>query len=165
MEIRPERATDYAAISEVTEQAFLDQEHSSQTEARIITGLREAGALTVSLVAEDGGEVIGHIAFSPVQIEGHEGKWFGLGPFSVRPDKQEHGVGQALMERGLEALREHDADGCVVLGDPEYYGRYGFTRKLGLTYPFGPPEAFQLLHFQGPRPEGEVAYHPAFNVK
>lgn len=100
--IRPEQPQDIAAISAITQAAFVDHPHSQQTEHLIINALRAAGALTISLVAERDGEIIGHIAFSPVLIDGKDCCWYGLGPLSVRPDCQRQGVGLKLIAAGLE---------------------------------------------------------------
>jgi predicted N-acetyltransferase YhbS len=162
LEIRPERRNDVAAISNVTTAAFETAPHSSGTEARIVEGLRTGGALTLSLVADDDGEIIGHVAFSPVEIPGVQGDWYGLGPVSVRPDKQRRGYGQALVRTGLEHLRAMRAAGCVVLGEPAYYRMFGFKSDPALTYGGYPSPYFQRLVFCGPPPNGDVTYHTAF---
>lgn len=164
MEIRPERRTDVAAISNVTTAAFATAPHSSGTEARIVEGLRAGQALTVSLVAEEGSEIVGHVAFSPVTIAGAGGDWFGLGPVSVRPDKQRRGLGQSLVRTGLDQLRALHAAGCVVLGDPAYYRRFGFESDPALTYGGYHSPYFQRLIFGGPPPSSNVIYHAAFEA-
>ena len=164
MIIRSESPADVSAIRLVTDAAFLDVEHSSRTEAAIVDALRHAGALTLSLVAEQDGRIIGHAGFSPVQIGGHDTHWFGLGPVSVLPDLQRSGVGTALIEEGLRQLRRRGAEGCVVLGDPRYYARFGFTNHQALRYGDVPPEYFQSLSMSGAAPKGEVAYHRGFEA-
>lgn len=162
LEIRPERPTDITAISTLITEAFKAAPHSSFTEARIVEGLRRAHALSLSLVAVDQGEVIGHVAASPVVILSVQGSWYGLGPISVRPNRQNLGVGQRLVETGLEQLRSLGAAGCVVLGDPAYYHRFGFTSDPALTYGGRYSPYFQYLILSGPSAHGDVAYHPAF---
>lgn len=162
--IRPETPADADAIRELTTAAFLTAEHASGTEAAIVDALRAAGALTLSLVAETEGEVIGHVAFSPVSITGRAGDWFGLGPVSVRPDRQRGGVGRALIEQGLAVLKAQGADGCVVLGDPAYYRRFGFANDPALIFADIPPPYFQRIVFRGASPGGQVAYHRAFEA-
>ena len=162
MPIRPEQPGDIDAIHDVTLAAFKAVQHSDQTEAGIVAALRAAGALTVSLVVEDHDRIIGHVALSPVTINGKVGAWYGLGPVSVLPDRQGEGFGQTLVRVGLERLRARLAHGCVVLGDPGYYGRFGFAWDPGLTYGSVPPGYFQRLVFHGPSPAGHVAYHDAF---
>lgn len=162
--IRPENREDERAIREVTREAFATHPHGSHAEHCIVDALREARALSVSLVAERSGQVVGHIAFSPVVIADGSSGWFGLGPVSVRPSAQKQGVGRALVERGLSALRESGAAGCVLLGEPGFYGRFGFANHPGLVLP-GVPQGFFLARAFGPVfPQGEVAYHAAFSV-
>lgn len=164
MLIRHEQEGDYDAISMVTALAFADAEHSDQTEPEIIVRLRAAGVLTISLVAIDGETLVGHVAFSPVTIKGAGGGWFGLGPVSVKPDYQGTGVGSALIRGGLEQLQSQGAAGCVVLGDPAYYSRFGFERDDDLRYDGAPPEYFmRLLLAARATPSGRVEYAPAFN--
>jgi putative acetyltransferase len=122
MIIRDEQKGDHASIADVTARAFDGAEHSDQTEPAIIERLRATNALTISLVAVEETELIGHVAFSPVTINGACGKWFGLGPVSVEPERQSAGVGSALIRKGLERLRSTGAAGCVVLGDPAFTG-------------------------------------------
>ncbi|WP_439816998.1 GNAT family N-acetyltransferase [Zavarzinia sp. CC-PAN008] len=160
--IRTERPEDAAAISALTSAAFLNAPHSSHQEAAVVEALRAGGALALSLVADVRGAVAGHIAFSPVTIDGRDIGWFGLGPVSVDPAHQQGGIGLALVRQGLDTLRRNGAQGCVVLGDPAYYGRFGFRAVRGLVLP-GPPAAFfQALALGGPMAQGTVAYYPAF---
>jgi len=163
MQIRPERPEDIDTIRNLTAAAFKDMIYSSQTEAAIVDVLRSAGALTLSLVAIQENELVGHVAFSPVTINGEAKGWYGLGPVSVRPDRQRRGIGQALIRDGLNHLRRMDAQGCVVLGDPGYYSRFGFMSDPRLRYGDAPPEYFQCLGFTAAIPRGEVAYHSAFS--
>ncbi|MCL6699293.1 N-acetyltransferase [Sphingomonas sp. NSE70-1] len=162
MNIRPERPGDEGAIAAVIEAAFLNAPHRDGTEASIVERLREAGALNISLVAEDAGELVGHIAFSPVTIDGADLGWFGLGPVAVLPDRQGDGIGSRLIRSGLEMLRNEGAAGCVLVGEPAYYQRFGFQTVARLAFPGIPPEYFQGLSFGGGMPSGTVAYHQAF---
>ena len=104
--IRDENSTDFAVISEVTIAAFETMEISNQTEQFIIEALRSAKALTVSLVAEANGIVVGHIAFSPVIMSDGTNDWYGLGPVSVHPVFQRKGIGKALIQEGLSLLKK-----------------------------------------------------------
>lgn len=162
MIIRAEQPGDEAAIGAVTAAAFAPMPYSDQTEPQIIERLRAAGALALSLVAEDDGVIVGHIAFSPVVLEGGEGGWYGLGPVSVLPERQGAGVGGALVREGLDRLRALGAAGCVLLGDPAYYGRFGFRNDHSLVLPDVPREYFQSLVLHGPDAFGIVAFHPGF---
>jgi putative acetyltransferase len=162
MTIRSESPADRAGIRDLVTAAFAGAPHGSGTEAAIVEALRDAGMLTISLVAEEDGAVVGHVAFSPVRIEGAAVGWFGLGPVAVRPERQGEGIGRQLIDEGLRQLRERGAEGCVVLGDPAYYRRFGFTSDPALCYPGAPSEYFQRLGFGGPIPSGTVVYHEAF---
>jgi putative acetyltransferase len=144
------------------EEAFAGAEQSSGTEGAIIDGLRAAGTLTLSLVAEDNGEIVGHVAFSPVTVNGRAVGWFGLGPVSVKPGLQRSGTGSRLIREGLARLRSDDAKGCVVLGDPGFYQRFGFISGPALTFEGVPPEYFMALPFIGSPPSGHAMYQPAF---
>lgn len=163
MLIRDEQEGDHTAIADVTARAFDGAEHSDHTEPAIIERLRAADALTISLVAVKDAALIGHVAFSPVTINGAQGRWFGLGPVSVEPDHQSEGVGSALIREGLERLRLEGAAGCVVLGDPAYYSRFGFEQFDDLRYEGAPPEYFMRLNLTAEIiPTGRVDYAPAF---
>ena len=149
----------------MTVAAFESSAYGHHNEADIVEVLRASGALTVSLVAEAGGEIAGHVAFSAVRITTAQGDWYGLGPLSVAPAWQGRGVGQSLAREGLKQLGGLGAAGCVVVGDPGYYGRFGFQNDPALRY--GPPEIWpylQRLVLRGSAPSGEVRYHTAFDV-
>ena len=162
--IREETAADLAAIEVVTVSAFLNAPHTRHTEQHIVTALRRAGKLTISLVAEADSIVAGHIAISAVFISNGAASWFGLGPVSVRPENQRRGVGARLVGEALQLLRARGAAGCVVLGEPEYYRRFGFEADPSLVLRGVPSEYFQALAFSPPRPKGIVTYHEAFSA-
>jgi len=153
-----------SAITEVTDAAFKTLEISNHTEQFIIAALRAAGALTLSLVAELEGRVIGHIAFSPVTISDGTRNWYGLGPVSVLPAYQRQGVGKALIREGLARLKAMNAQGCCLVGHPDYYRKFGFTNMLGLVLEGVPPEVFFALSFDGQAPHGTVAFHEGFKA-
>lgn len=163
MQISSETPHDRDAIFTVTQAPFKDHPHSQQTEGHIVDALRRAGALTLSLVARQDEHVVGHIAFSPVLISDGSTRWYGLGPVSVAPACQRQGIGAALIREGLARLYAMGAAGCVVMGEPAYYTRFGFAADPALTYPGVPPEFFMALAFDGPA-SGKVAYHAAFYV-
>jgi putative acetyltransferase len=148
----------------VTACAFRDAPHTSHTEQHIVNALRRAGKLAISLVAEADGSVIGHVAISPVSISDGASGWFGLGPISVLPQHQRRGVGSQLLREALRLLRGGGASGCVVLGEPQYYGRFGFQADPELVLPGVPPEYFQAIRFDSSQPRGTVTYHEAFNA-
>ena len=160
---RRETPADEDAIHALIEAAFRDMPHSDGSEPQVVRRLRESGELVLSLVAENMDEaIIGHVAFSPVTIGDNTPSWCALGPVSVIPLSQRVGIGSMLIEAGLAQIRIMGAKGCVVLGDPDYYGRFGFVHDPTLTYPGAPPGYFQRLAFEGPPPHGEVRYARAF---
>ena len=162
--LRPERPDDWAAITALHQSAFAGHPHSQQTEHLIVLALRAAQALTVSLVAVQGEAVLGHVACSPVSFSDGTVGWHGLGPLAVLPQQQGRGLGQALVRAALATLQAQGAQGCVVLGDPAYYQRFGFGQHANCVLEGVPPEYFQALAF-GPAPAGGlVSYHPAFAV-
>lgn len=164
LRIRRETQDDVPAVHRVVEKAFAGVEYSDQTEPHIVDALRRAGALTVSLVAATP-DVIGHAAASPVTISDGTAGWFGIGPVAVDPDHQGRGVGSALMERLVMELRTTGAHGAVLLGEPEFYSRFGFRVLAGLTYPGAPAEYFLALALRNaPAPRGTVTYHRAFTA-
>lgn len=162
MIIRPETAADAEAITCVTIAAFKTLEVSHQTEHFIVKALRAAGALTLSLVAEEEGQVVGHIAFSPVTIAGKAHDWYGLGPISVLPERQRQGLGTTLVNKGLELLKEMGGQGCVLVGDPAYYSRFGFRNDPELFYEEIPQEFVLALPFGDTVPQGVIAFHEGF---
>lgn len=162
--IRNEIAADAAAISDVTAAAFLTLEISSHTEQFIVEALRAAKALSVSLVAELEGAVIGHVAFSPVSLSDGTLGWYGLGPVSVLPAYQRQGIGAALIEEGLARLKALSARGCCLVGHPGYYRKFGFSNPSGLRVDGVPPEVFFALSLDGHDPQGMVTFHEGFRA-
>lgn len=163
--IRAECPYDKDAITDVIRQAFVSHPYSSHTEQFIVDALRAASALTISLVAEQSDQVVGHISFSPVTISDGSSEWYGLGPVSVLPSVQGQGIGPALIENGLSRLRKYGAAGCVLLGESAFYGRFGFVHNPLLILSGVPQEFFLALSFGPDSPRGEVTYHPAFSAE
>ncbi len=168
LQLRHETPDDVAFIEAVTIAAFADAPHTSHTEQFVVRALRAANELTLSIVAEDHGQIVGHVALSPVTItDGHGNKaegWYGLGPISVLPQRQGQGIGSRLMAQAIAELRAMQATGCVLLGDPTYYERFGFHVHESLQLPGVPPGYFMALALRGPVPEGIVQYSDAFNA-
>lgn len=189
MLIRDERPEDAAIISAVTSAAFAPLAFDAETMARIaearraagitdeaiaaaaiglseaavIEVLRSDGALAISLVGELDGEIIAHIAFSPMRIGTDNRDWYQLGPVSVIPKRQRVGHGSALIREGLRRLQIMGAAGCVLLGLPPFYARFGFELDPALTYGGNPNPALQRIVFSGPPPRGEIFLHRAFD--
>jgi len=163
--IRSETDADIPAIRDVTVAAFKSMAISDHTEQFIIEALRAAKALTVSLVAELDGQVVGHIAFSPVTISDGTRNWYGLGPVSVLPEYQRQGIGKALIKEGLSRLKSLNAQGVCLVGHPDYYRKFGFKNEAGLILEGVPPEVFFALSFDGQIPQGTVTFHDAFKAE
>jgi len=161
MNIRPETKADIQAIFDLTKVAFAPVEYSDGSEVQIIDDLRKAGDLMLSLVMDDDG-VVGHVAFSPV-ILNCPGRWAGLGPIAVEPNRQRQGIGTALVADGIAQLAAMDFDGCVLVGNPAVYGPMGFSSG-GLTYHDLPSELVMGRSITGLVPTGFITYAPAFDV-
>ncbi len=162
--IRAETPADLSAIAEVTVAAFRTLAISNHTEQFIISALRAANALTISLVAEVEGRVVGHIAFSPVTISDGCPNWYGLGPVAVLPEYQRQGIGTSLIQDGLSRLKGLNAHGCCLVGHPGYYKRFGFKNIPGLVHEGVPEEVFFALSFDGHVPQGVVVFHEGFKA-
>jgi putative acetyltransferase len=162
MNIRSETSLDIEAISEVTIAAFENLAISNHTEQFIINALRKANALTISLVAEINGKIVGHIAFSPVTISDGAIGWYGLGPVSVLPEYQKKGIGKSLVSEGLSLLKKLGSQGCVLVGHPDYYRRLGFQNFPELVHEGVPQEVFFALPFTEKVPKGIVLFHKGF---
>lgn len=171
--IRKENTSDHAVISDVVKQAFANHPHSIQNEHHIIDRLRETDKLSLLLVACEEGNVVGCVAFSPVSITEaeshsnaqHDSHWCGLGPVAVLPEKQGCGIGSKLIQMGLYEMKQKSIAGCVLAGDPGFYGRFGFIPDSGLQCDGIPPEFFLSLLWQGNMPNGQVSYCSAFNTE
>ena len=160
MKIRPEVAGDHEDIYALTKTAFEPMVFSDGTEAERVNTLRADNDLHLSLVAEDDGKIVGHIAFSPVFLSDPSIGWFGLGPVSVWPDRQKSGIGSRLINEGLGILQKRNASGCVLIGDPNYYSRFGFVADGRISYRDLPTEVVQWLAFSDAKPGGVVKFSP-----
>jgi putative acetyltransferase len=162
--VRAEKDSDQEAIRAIHAAAF-----ATPTEATIVDTLRQQAQPIVSLVAEESGEIVGHIMFSPVSLSGNQDrKLMGLGPMAVAPAHQRKGFGSALVRVGLDHCRHLGYSAVVVLGHPQFYPRFGFSpaSRFGLDCEYDVPEGvFMALEL---KPDGlsEVAgtvkYHSAF---
>lgn len=163
MLIRNEKIDDIPAISQLVTEAMLMLAQSAGTEASIIEKLRADGALDLSLVAEQDGEVVGHLAASTARI-GTQDRWALIGPLAVLPSRHRQGIGTALMAEALRRLRA-TSRGVALVGDPAYYGRFGFRAYPHLSVAGCPPEVVQALPFDDTEPHGELIHHPAFGLE
>lgn len=163
MIIRPEQPPDYAQIAAITDAAFAQMRFSSGRERLIIEQLRTANALSLSLVAEVEGQLVGHVAFSPATAADGSRPWFALGPVAVSPPVQRQGIGSALINRGLEMLVQDGALGCILVGNPNYYQRFGFVVSPAHAPPNQPAEYFMLKRFGATGPVGTLSFHTVFD--
>ena len=164
MKIRLEKPEDADQVRSLILAAFAAEDWAGETEAGIVDRLRASETMTLSVLAVTSGKIIAHAAFSKVLIGGLDLGWYGLGPVCVHPDFQSAGTGTSVITEGLHRLRTAGAAGCVVLGDPGYYHRFGFRAEPLLFLEGVPPEYFQSVVFKGQLPAGSVTYDPAFNI-
>lgn len=168
MQIRTEAPADILPIDALLKAAF-----PTSAEAKLVRSLRENSRFTLSLVAcSDEGEVIGHVLFTPVTVDGEDCGWQGLAPVAVKQEYRGQGIAEALIRSGLDSLLEFGYRACVVLGEPSYYSRLGFrdATPLGLVSIYNDlPEfksgAFQAMALDGAPFEGKsglVEYSPEF---
>lgn len=165
IDIHPETASSIDDIREINIAAFRDHPISRQTEHLIVDALRDTGALEVSLVAVVEGRTVGHIAFSKAGAGDSESDWYLLGPVAVLPSMQGQGIGTALVESGLTELRTRNASGCVLVGDPGYYTRFGFSTFPDLSYVGVPHEYVLGLSLTGAEPCGSIVANKAFLIE
>lgn len=163
--IRPETLADVAAVREINIAAFTDHPYSQQTEHLIVDALRDDGALALSLVAVRDDRVVGHIAFSEAAVGAMGDGWFLAGPDAVLPESQGQGIGSMLVRAGLAELRARGAAGCVLVGDPGFYRRFGFNVHPGLVYEGVPNEVVLGLPLHGAPPTGHITAHNAFTIQ
>jgi putative acetyltransferase len=160
--IRPETPADHAAIHDVTQRAFAPMPFADGDEQLLIGKLRDAGALTLSLVAESDGVVVGQITFSPAFAANGSPEWYALGPVSVEPALKHQGIGGQLIRAGIAWLQDQDAAGCVLIGNPTYYSRFGFRVFSELAPAGTPAEYYQVLPLAIEKPNVIVEFHPLF---
>ncbi len=162
--IRPEEPQDGEAIYDLTRRAFAPMPFAAGDEQDLVNVLRNAGALSLSLVAEQNGEIIGHIALSPATHESGDGDWFVLGPISVDPALQKKGVGATLIAQAKAWMTAKKARGCILVGDPNYYRRHGFLPAPAHSPENEPSEYFMVLVLHGSIPAGRFSFHRAFHA-
>jgi putative acetyltransferase len=163
LKIRMEAPGNHSAIYDLTKRAFAPMPYAGGDEQDLINKLRDAGALTISVVAELNARIVGHVAFSPAfAADGSEG-WYALGPVSAEPELKHQGIGSAVINAGLDMLRQRDAAGCVLVGNPAYYRRFGFLPFPTLCPAGQPAEFFQILPLSVAEPNVVVGFHPLFH--
>lgn len=162
LQIRTERDCDVDVICSITERAFRDMPYAGGDEQDVIDRLRSANVLTLSLVAVLNTEVVGHIAFSPAKAGDGSYPWYALGPVSVVPEHQREGIGSALIKDGLAQLRDLDALGCILTGNPLYYQKFGFELAPDNTPRNESEQFFMVKQLSDTVPQGRFAFHGAF---
>ena len=165
LQLRAEKTPDAPGIRAVHLAAFAPRAN----EANLVDRLRDNGQTTISLVGVSNGQLVGHVLFSPVILAGYPaaGRGLGLAPVAVRPDFQRQGIGSRLVRHGLDVAREAGFDFVIVLGDPNYYGRFGFrpASQYQLDNEYGAGDEFMAIEL---RPgalsgaAGRVQYRPEF---
>jgi putative acetyltransferase len=159
LKIRKESEGDEAAIKDLVARAFEGKSYANESDAKLVDGLRDAGALVLSLVAVVREKIVGQVALSPATVG--DAKYLCVGPLAVLPDHQCKGVGTALMGHVLGVAQMYGRDGVVLQGDLNYYSRFGFEVVPTVTYAGDGAEYIQVLPFNGV-PSGEVKFHPVF---
>lgn len=162
--IRHETEADFQKIYKLTQAAFAPMPFSQGDEPELIDKLRNCGALALSLVAqsESDGEIIGHVAISPATHSNSDALWFGLGPISVAPNHQKQGIGTKLIAAAKEWILGQGAIGCILVGNPNYYSRYGFILSPDNCPIKEPKEFFMVWCLAKEIPIGNFAFHNAF---
>lgn len=134
---RSYRDSDEGLIDRLLRSAF-----GGKAEADLVKSLRGEGFTSWEAVATHQDRVVGHVFFSPITLE-RDGKDYlqgwALAPLAVDPEFQRQGIGSQLVRRGLEAARKAFCPVVLVLGDPRFYGRFGFQSELAQSWsnPFG----------------------------
>jgi len=165
IEIRAETPKDSPAIRQVLEQAF-----AGTAEANLVERLRQTNKVLLSLVALKEGQLVGYVLFSPVTIVSARanGRDIGLAPIAVHPAYQNQGIGSRLIREGLSQCRQAGYDIVVVLGDSNYYTRFGFSRAshYGLDNEYDADQHFMALELKDgllTKVSGLVQYAPEFS--
>ncbi len=162
--VRHENRSDIDAIYRLTQRAFAGKPYSGGDEQDLINALRDDGALTLSLVAEDCGVVVGYAAISPALAADGTNGWYALGPIAVDPARQRRGIGGDLINDSMNRLIALQARGCIVLGDTGYYPRHGFVPRPDLAPKDQPAQHYMIRSLNGETPQTVVAFHPTFQM-
>ena len=162
VEIRPELPDDIEAIGDLVALAFSGMPYADGDEAGLVELLRAQNALSVSLVAELDGTIVGQVAFSPARASGGIPGWYALGPVAVLPTRQGAGIGSMLVRTGLEAVSKLDAMGCILTGNSAFYSRFGFEPAPESAPSSEPSEFFMVKLLRGRLPAGPIRFHKAF---
>ena len=165
MNIHIEKETDIQQIWQINAKAF-----ETDAEANLVSSLRKSGLPFISMVYEENKKLLGHILFTPVELEGHPNnlRIMGLGPMAVTPEMQNNGIGSALVKAGIEQCECEGFNAIIVLGHPNFYPKFGFVPsvKYGIISEYDVPEdVFMVLELNENAlkgKEGTIKYHEAF---
>ena len=161
--LRTETINDITAIENVIIAAFSQSLHGLKNENKLISQLRADQALVLSVVAEVNERIVGHVAFSKINLADQSLEdWYILAPLSVIPEFQKQSLGKQLLKSGLAGIKKKGAKGCFCVGDIGYYGRFGFSSNHGLVLEGIPKEHILAQNFSSEHPKGMVILAPAF---
>ena len=161
--IRPERSEDHQAIHDVTQRAFARMPYADGNEQELISRLRDAGVLALSLVADHDGHIIGQVTITPAEAADGSLGWYALGPVAVEPAFKHQGIGSAMISSAIDWMKTQVAAGCILIGNPAYYGRFGFQPFPQLAPADQPAQFFQILPLGVAEPPCIIAFHPLFS--
>ncbi|WP_319568517.1 GNAT family N-acetyltransferase [Cohaesibacter marisflavi] len=162
MEIRKETAADFDAIMNVTLAAARQHQLGKQNGYFTLNELRKSGLVTLSLVAEVDGTIVGHVAFCPVRVSGGDKGWYALGPVSVLPECLSQGIRKALIAEGLEMLRQMHGKGVALVGDPDYFKPLGFMNAPEMASVKDMADEFLIMSFDNRMPYGRMEFPEGF---
>ena len=151
-------------VKDVLKQVFLNHPHSDNKEHLIVENLINNNNDVLSMVGIDNDKVVAFITYSKVKFDNDNDNWVGLAPVAVLPEYQGCGLGSKIIKSSLEQIKQ-SYDGCVVMGEGEYYKRFGFDVVDGLFFEGVPTEYFMAQSFKGTKPQGAVVYNEAFYLK
>lgn len=160
--IRTEIESDYQEIYDITKCAFAPMPYSDGDEQDLINALRAGDALEISLVAEIDQKIVGHIAFSRAYCADGADRYYALGPVAVEPVLQKSGIGSALINAGIDILRMRDAACCILVGDINYYTRFGFKPAPHLCPDNEPAKFYMIMELNQIAPKHIIEFHPLF---
>ncbi len=129
---------DFAAIESICRAAFPDEDLMP-----VVEDLLREGQGVLSLVGEVDSRLVGHVIFTDCSVAGTSGKAALLGPLAVAPEWQRRGVGSAIVRAGFQRLRDAGVGRAFVLGDPAYYGRFGFLPESRVVPPYPLPDEWE----------------------
>lgn len=160
--LRDERPSEIPTINKIAVAAFATKAYGDGTEGDLIDSLRRDGDLSLSLVADLNGVVVGRVSMSPATVGKADG-WYGLGPVAVDTDHFKQGIGSTLIRTALGRVAEQGAAGVVLVGDPNYYSRFGFVKGGSVQYLNIEAKNVMVRTLNGPTATGVITFAPALH--